>query len=62
MLQNNQPPKNIPKVNLCPHGQEFYCRICGTIEHIIVYEQEELKRDYNNVRGSMWYYQKEKYD
>ena len=59
-------------VNICIHGQEFYCRICGTIEHRIVKEtpallpnSEDTKvvhRDYNNERGQAVKYYKHEGD
>jgi len=37
--------------DLCEHGQEFWCRICGTLTKLI--EREDVKapqRDYSNSR------------
>ncbi len=46
---------------ICKHGQEFWCRICGTIDHIVAEEKPEQAkqtqpRDHNNERASIWYY------
>lgn len=38
-------------LNLCEHGQEFYCRICGTISHLADIPEEIEKKDYTHYYG-----------
>lgn len=48
------------QIKLCPHGQEFYCRICGTISHLAQIEEKpettSEKKDYSGDRGSIFHY------
>lgn len=51
-----------PKVEVrCPHGQERWCRICGTVEILkttdtgkgieVLNKKEKEEKDYNGMRG-----------